>query len=400
MAVILVITAVILIMLIRAVVVTEEVTVTLQVKNDVGFPVAGAAIVFDGQKVATTDSNGFYAYTYPADKRGESRLVRAEMAGFDPAETRLSLTGKRDLITLELQRTFATLTIVATDSLTGMPLSGVEVFLGNDRIDTTDASGRIVIPSHKVRVQDTPVIKLEKKKYLARLEYPFIDSKEQSLTVAMAKSEAPPPVEQPKKKTFPMAFKVIEPPPPPPPKKAEVVETNAVQGNAPPQTDLPSESLPHDTVARADEAMVHMMDGRYRQALEIYRDLINQRQWQARADFWLYGADCALHMASDANASYNEAIIDSALTFLDEAERYQNKIAEDLFPAVVQMKKGEAWAYKCELPSARNTARLQEYRQKARYYLRSSINMMKNKGLDTTDVYRLTVEMRDEVENR
>ena len=46
------------------------------------------------------------------------------------------------------------------------------------------------MPSGRIRIQDTPVIKLEKKKYLARLEYPFIDSKEQNVTVLMTLSSA------------------------------------------------------------------------------------------------------------------------------------------------------------------------------------------------------------------
>ena len=197
-----------------------------------------------------------------------------------------------------------------------------------------------------------------------------------------------------------MAFSLFEPATPAVKPPTRQVELPPVEGNKPPETPGKIDTLPPPNTARADEAMTYMVDGGFRQALDIYMELINQRQWLTRADYWLYGADCALHMASDENAVFNETIIDSALTFLDEAERYQNKIKEDLFPAVVQMKKGEAWSYKCELPSARSSARLQEYRQKARYYLRNSINIMKNKGLDTTDVYRMTVELRDEVENR
>ena len=93
MAVILVITAIILIMLIRAVMVPEQVTVTIQIKNDEGFPLPGTAILLDGQRTGYADSNGIYAYVYPANKRGESRLIRAEIVDFDPARIKARFIG-------------------------------------------------------------------------------------------------------------------------------------------------------------------------------------------------------------------------------------------------------------------------------------------------------------------
>jgi hypothetical protein len=400
MAVILIIAAFMLILVIKEVVHKEEVSVTIIVKNDIGYPVAGASISLDGQQVASTDSNGNYTFTYTSDNQGKRRLVKAEAPDFDPAETVVNLTGKPSLITLSMQRAFASLSVVAIDSLTKAPLSGVTLYIGAEKIDTTDVNGKITIPSHRMHLHDSPVIKLEKIKYQDRVEYLYINSKDQSATLYMLQSISSEPPKPKPAIISPMAFTALKPEPqkPKPIIKDDYKPTDS--GNNPPPIPPSAEQLPPAKATLEDSAMTFMSDGHYRQALEIYLGFVHQPQWQARGDFWLYSADCDLHMASDANGMFNESIIDSALTFLDEAERYQNKIAEDIFPAVVQLKRGEAWSYKCQLPAASNVTHLQEYRQKARFYLRNAITQMNNKDFTNTDFYRFAVKIRDEIENR
>jgi hypothetical protein len=401
MVLVLVIAAFILIMVIREVLQKEKVTLTVQVKNDIGYPMVGVGISIDGQQVAFSDSNGIYIYTYLVDQQGQRRVIKAELTDYETAEESVTLASEPKTLILTLNRSLANLTIIVVDSLSNMPIGEVYVYLGGVRIDSTNVNGIPTTAPLKVYLRDTSVIKLEKDKYDPRVEYLFVDNPEQSLVIKMTRTivSAPPPP----KKASPMAIDFFT-------REVRHVEEPKIQRDITPET--PVENTPEanplviDTTmppvyaAREDSALIYMTGGEFRRALDIYLELTGQRQWQARADLWLYSADCALHMASDATGNYSEGTIDSALGFLDEAERYQNKIEEDIFPAVVQLKKGEAWAYKCELPAARSAARLQEFRQKALFYLRNSITQMQNRQYMETDFYKFAVSMRDEIGNR
>jgi hypothetical protein len=412
MIVVLVIAAAILIMVLSEVLKKEMITLTIQVKNDIGDPIPGAGISINDQHAAYVDSNGVYGFAYPTTDQNQRRHIKAEMVDFQPAETTLYLGAKPAAITLILLKPFATLNVMTLDSITSAPISGVAVYIGNDLIDTTGDNGKLTLPSGRIRLHDNPILKLEKKKYQSRLEYLYVASTEQTQTIMMAPSQGGMPGPPPRKITSPVAFNFFK-------EKARIVETAKwpegelqphgqltqpqIQENVPGSSTAPlviDTTMPPETAAKEDSALIYMMNGDYRSALDLYTALTSQKQWQARADFWLYGADCALHMANDAAGQYNAAIIDTALKFLDEAERYQNRIQEDIFPAIVQTKKGEAWAYMCELPSARNPARLQEYRQKARYFLRSAIAQFSNRNLIDNDFYRFAVKTRDDVENK
>jgi hypothetical protein len=379
------------------------------VVDDGGMALAGVGISMDGMRVAYTDSNGAYIYTYTVDSKVQQRLFRAELGDFEPAEARVTLTSQPQTISLVLKRPLAAILVTVTDSLTSAPISGVDVFLGNEKIDTTGADGRLTITSQRIFLHDTSVLRFEKKKYKAHLEYVAVEAREQPVMVLMiaATAAAPAPrLESPRAYDF-FAKEVL--PKEPPPRRPEQVQTQqADAGQIEPQPELtivdqgrPEADitpLPEHT-AREDSALMYMLGGEYRQAMDIYLELVAQRRWTARPDFWLYVADCALHTAGGENAVFNESVIDSALQFLDQAELYQNRIEQDIFPAVVQLKKGEAWAYKCKLPTSHNTARLQEYRQKARFYLRSAITQMRNGNYTETDFYRYALLIRDEIEN-
>jgi len=71
-------------------------------------------------------------------------------------------------------------------------------------------------------------------------------------------------------------------------------------------------------------------------------------------------------------------------------------VVEKWFPAVVQIKKGEANAYLCEA-NANNASRRAEYRQSALRNLNNGINILRNEKLIDNELYRFALSMRDRV---
>jgi hypothetical protein len=403
--VILVIAAAILFMVLSEVLQKEEATLAIQVKTDADKAASGATISINDKSIGYTDSNGTYSYSYPVDKQGTRLKIKAEYSDYEAAETNVSLTGKPGLTTLTVQRPFASLIVTVMDSLTQNPMAGVDISIGDDYIGTTAADGKLTVPSYKLRMHDSPSVKIEKKatKYTPKTTTVFIDSKVQAVTVYL--SEQVKAIVAPVQKPEPKIIHFAMTPKAAPRERAPQPTSTPPSNNPPPPADgsekpTDMESLPSATLARGDSAFMLMSNRQYRQALNIYNDFTSQIRFQARPDFFYYGADCALHLAGDENGIFNEVMLDSALTYLDQAERYQNLVEDDIFPALVQLKKGMAWAYKCDAPSSRNTARLRENRQKALFYLRSAISIMKNKNIMDNEFYTFAVQKRTEIENR
>ncbi|HBZ01897.1 MAG TPA: hypothetical protein DEO84_11315 [candidate division Zixibacteria bacterium] len=400
MAVVLVIAIVILFMVGSEVFKKEKINLTIQVKDDAGSPVTGAAIYIDNELIAHTTVGGVYIHTYTSDQQGQRHQVKAENADFEPYETSVTLGPKPATVALTLRRTIASVTILATDSTTGLPLAGVDIQMGGANVGSTDLAGRLVLSSF--HLHDSPTFMLNKKLYQTKTQYYYISSKDTLLTIALSKGQsvAPPVIKVESPTAYAFIKREIKKTAPPPIQQHQTGQ-DITSGKPEDDADLVVDTtMPPEVSSEADSAYLYMTGGNYRRALEIYSSLTAQRRWLARPDYWLYGADCALHLASDANGSYSETVIDSALKSLDEAERNQNIVEQDYFPALVHLKKGEAWAYKCKMQSGGSAARHEEYRQKALFYLRSAITQMNNLQYTDSDIYRFALRMRDEVQNR
>jgi hypothetical protein len=399
-AIVLIITAVILVMVVSVVFKKETITMTMLVKDDLGKAVTGAGIYIDNNLVEHTNASGALTYNYTSDKQGQSRHIRAEVADLEAVDTSIILGARPATITLIMPRVLASVTVMATDSLTGAPLSGVDVQIGDEIAGTTDSLGQLLLSGF--HLHDSPTFQLKKKKYETKYQYHYVSCKDTALTIALSKVVTAKAVKQVQSPTA-FAFirretqkiKPLERAP-----KAEEIRTQTPQKPVDETELVVDTTMPPEASSEADSAFNFMVSGDYRRALDIYSALTAQRRWLARPDFWLYSADCALHVAADANGSYKDVVLDSALKCLDEAERYQNIVEQDYFPALVHLKKGEAWAYKCKMQSSGSIARHEEYCQKALSYLRSAITQMNNLQYTDSDIYRFALRIRDEVQDR
>jgi len=387
MIIVVLITIIVLAMLISEVMKKEQITLNVRVIDSTKNPVPGAGILINGEYKADADSNGIFRYVYTTDHQGETISITARMANYIDTETSITLTATPETAALILLRPLAELTIAAIDSVSGGPLSGVEVFLGDEKIAETDSGGLLTLPPDRIRLFDYAFIKLKKKNYDTALRDIYVSSLDYSETFALARTKQV--ARAPRRKPSPTAVTFIQ-------EVAKPLEVTAPPPGEQVDLRLDTTAVPTTSIEE-DSAFYYMNSANYRRALDMYSDLTSSRQWTARGDFWLYGADCALHLASDAFGSFNEGTLDSALKFLENAERYQNLVQGDLFPAVVQIKKGEAFAYKSELYANKNLARLEEFRRKALFYLNSGIRQLRNKKLIDNEFFQFAVRMRDEV---
>lgn len=386
MIIVVLITVIVLAMLLSEVLKKEKITLSVRVIDADKTPVPGAGILVDGEYKADADSNGIYRYVYATDHQGQTINIAARKTNYLDTETSITLGATPETATLILLRPFAELTIVAVDSVSGKPLRGVEVYLGDEKIAETDSEGQMTMPPDRIHLFDYAFVKLKKRNYETALRDIYVSTAEYSETFDLAKTKRV--VQTRRREPSPTAVTFIQ----------EVSKPLEVTTPSSEQIDLKLDT----TVTQAasieeDSAFYYMNTANYRRALNMYVDLTNNRQWTARGDFWLYGADCALHLASDTYGSFNEATLDSALNFLENAERYQNLVQGDLFPAVVQIKKGEAYAYKSEMYANKNLARLEEFRRKALFYLNAGIRQLRNKKLIDNEFFHFAVRMRDEV---
>lgn len=381
MVIIIIITGVMLFMLASEVLKKEKIMLTVGVTDSDGYPVVRAHIYIDDKHIGDTDLDGVLKREY---RRGERLRLTAKMTDYLDSETKLSHGIPSETIELVLERPFVSLTVVAKDSVSGMPVHGVDVFLREKKLDVTDSAGTFTFPPDSLRLYEVAFIKLEKKGYRPISIDVWITSEDYSETIRMSKSKAR--VSRPPRRkrtvvdarTFLKKIKIIKPP-------AEPSEPDADTAT------ILSASVEEDS------AFLYMSDSSYRRALDIYLDLTSQRMWSTRGDFWLYSADCALHLAADPLGRFKETVLDSALQFLEKARRYENLIQGDLFPAVIQIKMGEAYAYKSEIHLNRNIAKCTEYRNKALFNLRGGISFLRKKQLKDHEFFKFAIRLRDEV---
>jgi hypothetical protein len=392
MIVVLLLAAVIMIMVISEVTKKEKASLTIKINNDKNEPIDGALILVENKQLGYSQG-GIGRYIYTSDDIGKRINIKSQLKYYQDADTMLLLEANQMPVTLTMFRPLAALTIVAQDSATSMPISGAAIYIGSDilKSGTTGGDGSFSIPTSRVRLNDDIDIKLEATGYQKAEKFVYITSTDQKETVFLGKKAIAAPVvvrkvESPSalvftKKSNETAFKPV------------ATQPNTETG--PSKTELETE-LPSGAAPKEDSAFYYYTNGDYNKALEIYRDLTAKTEWSVRADFWLYSADCALHSASDARGVFNTSTLLDALKYADNAERFQNRVVEKWFPAVVQIKKGEANAYLCEA-NASNANRRTEYRQSALRCLNNGINILRNEKLIDNELFKFALNMRDRV---
>jgi hypothetical protein len=390
-AVVLVITAIILIFIIKeiqppkTIPEKENITLKVHVKDDLGKAVNGAGISLDNVFIGRTDINGEYDHSYASDQKGQHHQVKAELADYEPSEISVTFDLKPADIALTLQRITARVTIVTVDSLSRSPLSGVAVKMGDSTAGVTDINGSLMLPAF--HLHDNPIFRFAKNKFEPKTQYLYVSGKDTILTITLSASLINKPI-------IPIVTEQI----------GIARHNNAkfpVIQDSTPDKPNPSDTIPNDTTSYSDvyTAYNYMLSGNYRQAFDIYRSLTSQSRWVRHSDLWLFEADCAIHTSVDANGDFNEAVLDSALNCLREAERNQNFIKEIYWPALVSLKIGEAWSYKCKMQSLAKTGHHEEYCQQALNYLRRSISQFNEIKFTDSDLYKYAVRRRDEVQN-
>lgn len=388
MIVVLLLAAVIMIMVISEVTKKEKASLTIKIINDKNEPIDGALVFVDNKQLAYSQG-GVCRYIYTSDDIGKRIDIKSQLKFYQDADTSLKLETNQMPVTLVMFRPLAALMVVAMDSATSLPLSGVSIYMGTDveKSGLTGADGSFSLPMGRIRLNDDVNIRLETKDYQKAEKFIYVISTDQKETIALVKKTvAPPPDIQrtPSPSALLFVKKPIAAPPSPP-----------TTESGPSKTEMETE-LPPAVAPKEDSAFIYYSNGDYGRALEIYRDLTAKTEWSVRADFWLYSADCALHSASDARGIFSTATLTDALKSADNAERFQNRVVEKWFPAVVQIKKGEANAYLCEA-NASNAARRTEYRQSALRCLNNGINILRNEKLIDNELYQFALKMRDRV---
>lgn len=393
MIVVLLLAAIIMVMIIGEVTKKEKASLIIRVINDKNEPVDGALIQVEDKQVGYTQG-GVCRYTYTTDDIGNKISVKSQLQNYQDADTSFVIESNQMPVTLTMFRPVAALTIVVQDSANMVPINGASIYVGADLIKsgTTGEDGAFSVPTGRLRINDDINIRIEANSYQKTEKFIYVTSTNQQELILLSKKMAAAPVTVAKKVESPSALiftrktesKMPEP---------VVVEPKIEPGAS--RTEMETE-IPSGTAPKEDSAFYYYSNGKYEQALEIYRYLTAQTQWSVRPDFWLYSADCALHSASDAHGVFNTATLLDALKYADNAERFQNRVEEKWFPAVVQIKKGEANAYLCEA-NANNASRRAEYRQSALRNLNNGINILRNEKLIDNELYRFALSMRDRV---
>jgi hypothetical protein len=380
MAVILIITVIVLFFILKEVLKEEKVQMTIFVADTGNEPITGAQIFIDDKREAVTDSNGIYAYSYSVNRQGETIEIRVEKTGFEEGLETRTLGINPVTVPIIMLRPFAAVTIMAVDSSSNKPLKGIEVYIDSDKIGETDAKGEFKAPADKYRLNQSIFVQLRSKYYATKPGDVLIDALDYSETFALTRKVSRP--RRPKKQPLPSVATVFEKPlefespEPPLPEPGEAIGINPIM---------------------VDSGWYYFDNGNWRKALRIYMQLTGERRWYAHPAFWLYSADCALHLAGDQYGRYNSALLDSALDFIQKAERYQNRIKEDLFPALVQIKHGETYAYLHETQKNKNFKKAEEFRKRAVKLLTEGINQLQNKKLTNTDLYKFALNLRNDV---
>ncbi len=393
MIVVLLLAAIIMVMIISEVTKKEKVSLIIKVINDKNEPVDGALVQVEDKQVGYTQG-GVCRYTYTTDDIGNKISIKSQLQNYQDADTSIVIEINQTPVTLTMYRPLAALTIVVQDSANLIPINGASIFVGADLIKTgtTGEDGAFSVPTGRLRLNDDINIRIEANSYQKTEKFIYLTSTNQQELILLTKKLAAAPVAVTKKVESPSALIFTRKTESQMPKPV-VVEPKIEPGAS--KTELETE-IPSSTAPKEDSAFYYYTNGKYEQALEIYRNLTAQTEWSVRPDFWLYSADCALHSASDAHGVFNTAILLDALKYADNAERFQNRVVEKWFPAVVQIKKGEANAYLCEA-NANNASRRAEYRQSALRNLNNGINILRNEKLIDNELYRFALSMRDRV---
>jgi len=384
--------AVIMIMVISEVTKKEKASLTINIINDKNEPINGALVLVDDKQLGYSQI-GACRYIYTTDDIGKTIRIKSQLQYYQDADTSLVIASNQMPVTLTMYRPLATLTIVVQDSATSMPVDGAAIYVGADLIKSgaTGTDGSYSIPTGRLRLNDDISIRIEANNYQKTEKSIYLAATDQKETFFLGKKTTTAPVVTPKV-VSPSALIFAKRPDEIAPKPV-AVQQDIEPGESKP--DVKAE-IPSGTAPKEDSAFYYYSTGKYEQALEIYRNLTAQTEWSVRPDFWLYGADCALHSASDAHGVFNTATLLDALKYADNAERFQNRVVEKWFPAVVQIKKGEANAYLCEA-NVDNTNRRTEYRQSALRCLNNGINILRNEKLIDNELYKFALSMRDRV---
>ncbi|MCD6161512.1 MAG: hypothetical protein J7K40_03745 [candidate division Zixibacteria bacterium] len=386
LAVILIVTVLVLFFLLKEVLKEEKVILTIQAQDSVGDPLAGVEIFIDDIFVASTDSLGEYQYIYSASDEGKTISIKATIDDYQELEVKRLLGINPVMVPLTMLRPFADITFTTIDSISNKPVKGVDIYVAGEKIGTTGSDGILAVPSNTVRLHDLVYVQLEGKRYNRKTESVDIASLDYNKTFEIVKKKTRARRPRPKKKQpLPPVISVIETP------------EMEFKSDAPVPIKAVEENSDDTTHLIINSAFNLYKDKNYRSALDDYNKLTSMRRWSARADFWLYSADCAIHLSGDKYGRYNRAILDSALTFLENAQRYEAYIKGDVFSALVKIKVGETYAYLCETQIGVNHEREAEFRNKADLYLSEGLTMLTNQKLNNTDLYKFALSLRDDV---
>lgn len=393
LTVVILLAAVIMIMIIGEVTKKEKASLVIKVINDKNEPINGALVIVKDKQIGYTQG-GVIHYVYTTDDVGNEINIKCRLQNYQDADTNILIESKQMPVSLMMYRPLVSLTIVVKDNATSVPINGASIYVGTDSIKSgsTDADGGFSIAGGKFRLNDDVSIRIEANGYQKMEKYIYTTSINQQETILLTKKTVSAPVIVSKKVDSPSALifaRKSESKAPEPVAVKQTTEPGASKAEL--ETEIPSGIAPKE-----DSAFYYYTNGKYEQALNIYRSLTAQTEWSVRPDFWLYSADCALHIACDAHGVFNTAILLDALKYADNAERFQNRVVEKWFPAVVQIKKGEANAYLCEA-NINNASRRAEYRQSALRNLNNGINILRNEKLIDNELYRFALSMRDRV---
>lgn len=384
LAVILIVTVLVLFFLLKEVLKEEKVILTVRAEDSAGDPLSGVEIFIDDIFATTTDSLGEYQYIYPSTDEGKTISIKAKIGDYQEIEIKRLLGINPVMVPLTMQKPFADVTFSTIDSASGKSIKGVDIFVAGEKIGATGSDGVLSIPSNTIRLHDLVYVQLESKKYNRKTESIEIASLDYSKTFELTKKKRRARRPRTRKKT-------------PLPPVITVIETPELEFKPEPPIYTSEDYKDDKSPLIINSAFALYKNQDYRSALDDYRKLTAMRRWSARADFWLYSADCAIHLSGDKYGRYNRAILDSALTFLENAQRYEVYIKGDVFSALVKIKIGETYAYLCETEIGVNHEREAEYRNKADLYLSEGLTMLTNQKLNNTDLYKFALTLRDDV---
>jgi len=288
MIVVLLLAAIIMVMIISEVTKKEKVSLIIKVINDKNEPVDGALVQVEDKQVGYTQG-GVCRYTYTTDDIGNKISIKSQLQNYQDADTSIVIEINQTPVTLTMYRPLAALTIVVQDSANLIPINGASIFVGADLIKTgtTGEDGAFSVPTGRLRLNDDINIRIEANSYQKTEKFIYLTSTNQQELILLTKKLAAAPVAVTKKVESPSALIFTRKTESQMPKPV-VVEPKIEPGAS--KTELETE-IPSSTAPKEDSAFYYYTNGKYEQALEIYRNLTAQTEWSVRPDFWLYSAD-------------------------------------------------------------------------------------------------------------